>query len=142
MTSSDRKRIRRVLGVEPGSRYRVMPAGTWEWLKNAYPIRRPLNLDREGICDLCGRKELVFPVTGSITLCRRHMEAVPTIEQLKALGRVVPATNFSGQLKCDICGRSEPVMYIVYPRKLCLRCMWYVLGKKNRRLSIAGTRIV
>jgi len=123
-------------------KYRIMPLGTYEWLKRRYPIQRPLNLDKEGICDLCGRKELVFPVTGDYTICPRCHEKLPMIPQLKGLGRVVPATNFYGKLKCDICGRKYPVMYIVYPRRLCLRCMWYVLGRKKRRLSIAGSRIV
>jgi len=141
MDKKDRERIRRVLGVEPGDRSRVFTPRARQYVLNRFGRGTPLSLDREGICDLCGRKDVVFPNTGEIPVCRRHLGKFVRIGQLKALGRVQVVTNFYGRIRCFFCGRADPVMYFVRPRKLCIRCMWYVLGRQSKRLSIDGTRI-
>ncbi|MEM0040350.1 MAG: hypothetical protein QW320_06545 [Ignisphaera sp.] len=99
-------------------------------------------LTREGICDYCGRRDMVIPVNEVFFFCQRHALSITGIDRVSRMGGVVLVPNLTKSLKCHICGRIESVMYAVTFRFLCYRCAWYIIGKSQRRLSVDGYRIV
>lgn len=113
--------------------------------RSLYPFQAPLDLWRERssrTCDLCGTTELVSPVHDTIFFCEKCIARIPKLDQLSAEGRIMLTPNASGIIKCDVCGSVRPVMFAIAVRWLCMRCSWYVLGRKSRRLAIGGTRII
>ena len=121
---------------------RVMPTLTWENLRRRYPFQRPISLDKEEVCPICGRREILFPVSGPIPVCSRCLSKFALVDWLKATGRVYKYPTPHRSVKCSVCGKSDVVMFDVFPGKICLKCMWYLLGQQHRRLSVDGTRIV
>lgn len=100
-------------------------------------------IHREGICDYCGNRDLVFYApTDAYFYCVKHALSIPNIDSLSRRGLVALAPNWMGFLRCHICGKREPVMYMVRYEWLCFKCAWYRIGKASRRLKVDGYRIV
>jgi len=102
----------------------------------------------EGGCIICGRYELVFPLSGTIHLCERCFRN--SLVARDSFGENVRwkrhiALNVFVTNRCDACGKeikSGQFYYTITNGRLCTSCCWRRLGKQHRPLKIWGDRIV
>lgn len=101
----------------------------------------------EGGCIICGRHELVFPLSGVITLCqhcfRNSLVAKDVFGENVRWKRHI-ALNIFVENKCDACGRrirTGEFWYEILNGRLCTKCSWKKLGGHSSVLKIWGERL-
>lgn len=105
------------------------------WLDNI-AVRKKPQFGREGVCPICGEDWSVFPVSG--------FYACPDCVKRTLLKRSQVEIAIAGApVECDLCHRQMVgFVFRVKPISICMKCMWLKLGRKSRRMSIFGTRMV
>lgn len=129
---------------------RGMPTEQWYKLKMRTLGFKPKPYDlykNEGGCIICGRYELVFPLSGAITLCRRCFEnslvAKDVFGENVRWNRHI-ALNIFVENVCDACKRkirTGEIYYVVYNGRLCTRCCWKRIGGHSCALKVEGEHI-
>lgn len=126
------------------------PTEEWyKWKMRTLGIK-PVDIDfykMESGCIICGRHELVYPLSGVITMCMDCFSNAKVAKEaynvrVKAERHI--ALNVLIQNKCDVCHRDIKTgehYYIVYDGRICTKCTWKKLGNKHRVLKVEGERM-
>lgn len=130
--------------------FRGFPTEEWYKWKMRTLGAKPKTVDLyklEGGCIICGSNELVFPLGGHITMCSNCFRNARVARDVYGEGvrweRHI-ALNIFIQNECNVCGRKIPsggVYYIVNEGRICTKCTWKKLGKKQRVLKVDGERM-